>query len=72
MRGSAGNLWLGWGVYCGIPATLVAFGIAGPLGLLVLIATTVAIVIGVRVEKTRAVLDEIDRHTAQRRREEHQ
>lgn len=61
MRSSKGNWWLGWGFYCGVPGTLVAFGVAGPLGLLVLAATITAIVIGVRVEKTRKILDEMDR-----------
>lgn len=67
MRSSNGNLWLGWGVYCGVPSTFAAFGIAGPLGFLVLAATITVITIGVRVEKTRDVLDAIDRHNAERR-----
>lgn len=67
VRSSNGNLWLGWGVYCGVPGTLAAFAIAGPLGLLVLAATITAIVIGSRVEKTRQVQDDIDRRAANRR-----
>lgn len=67
VRSSKGNLWLGWGVYCGVPCTLAAFVIAGPLGLLVLAATIAALVIGAHVEKTRQVLDDLDRHAAERR-----
>lgn len=67
MRANGGNLWLGLGFYCGVPGTLVALGIAWPLGLLVLVATIAAIVIGVHVEKNADVLDEIDRHVAERR-----
>jgi hypothetical protein len=66
MRSSQGNLWLGWGAFCGIPATITAFGIGGPLGLLVLAGTVVAIVIGVRVERTRKTLDDLDEWNARR------
>lgn len=66
MRSRDGSLWLGLGVYGGVPGTLVAFGIAWPLGLLVLLGTIAAISVGVHVEKTHDVLDEIDRQHADR------
>lgn len=45
-----GNGWLGWAAFCGIPATLLALGIAWPLGLLIGGATIVAFIVGKNVE----------------------
>lgn len=71
-RNTTGGALLGWGVFCGIPATLVAFALTGPLGLLVLAGTVAAIWTGIRLEREQDALDQIEadkdaREDAQRR-----
>lgn len=45
-----GNVWLGVGGFGGVPGTIAAFAIDWPLGIVVGIATAVAIAYGMHVE----------------------
>lgn len=65
-----GNLWLGWGVLCGVPGTIAAFAIKWPLGLVVGCATLAAIWYGAHLESEADAQRKLDEETDARRARE--
>lgn len=55
-----GNLWFGWGVFCGIPGTIVAFAIKWPLGVVVGGVTLAALWYGAHLEREADVQRKLD------------
>ncbi|MGH8118022.1 MAG: hypothetical protein ACREPJ_12100, partial [Rhodanobacteraceae bacterium] len=61
MRSNRGGGWMGWALLCGVPGPLIAFAIAGPLGVRVGLATGAAFLVGRHLEHSDAAEDALKR-----------